>query len=162
MLALGDALAMCVQREREFTPEEFAFYHPGGSIGRKFLRVEEIMRKGQRLATIGGEKTVKEAILAITEARSGAAIVVNEQGRVAGIFTDGDLRRHMASEPNVEAAHIESVMTRSPTTIEAGRLAVEAMRVMGERKFNQLPVVDKDGRPLGLIDGQDLLAIGLI
>ena len=162
MLALGDALAMCVQRGRDFTPEEYAFFHPGGSLGRKLLRVDEIMRKGARLSTCVGTKSVREAILAITEARAGATMVVDDQGRIIGIFTDGDLRRHMMTEPNVEAARVEAVMTRAPQTIEAWHLAVEAMRIMGERKFNQLPVVDQDHRPIGMVDAQDLLAIGLI
>lgn len=160
MLALGDALALLVQRGRNFTAEEFFEFHPGGSLGRTLLPVEEIMRKGVRLATIGANRTVKDAILAITEARSGAAVVVGEDGRVVGIFTDGDLRRHMAHEPNVEAARVEAVMTRAPRTIEAGRLTSEAMRIMGEKKFNQLPVVDGERRPIGMVDAQDLLAIG--
>ncbi len=162
MLALGDALALSVQRGRNFTAEEYALYHPGGSLGRKFLRVEEIMRHGPRLATIGAQRTVKDAILAITEARSGAAVVVDEAGRVAGIFTDGDLRRRLARETEILGSPVESVMTRSPRTIAPDRLAVEAMRVMGERKFNQLPVVDGERRPIGMVDAQDLLAIGLV
>ncbi|HVY62488.1 MAG TPA: KpsF/GutQ family sugar-phosphate isomerase, partial [Planctomycetota bacterium] len=162
MLALGDALALAVQRGRNFTLEEYATNHPGGSLGRRFLRVEEIMRKESRLARIPASRTVKEAIFAITEARSGAACVVDDQGRLVGVFTDGDLRRHMAREERVLEARVADMMTRNPTTITAGRLAVEAMRIMGEKKFNQLPVVDEGRRPIGTIDIQDLAAIGFI
>ena len=162
MLALGDALALAVQQGRSFSHEEFAMFHPGGSLGRRFLRVEEIMRKGARCVTIGRGATVRDAIVAITEARTGAASIVDEEGRLLGIFTDGDLRRHLAREPNVAAARVESVMTRSPTAIAPDRLAVEAMRIMGERKFNQLPVVDAERRPIGILDAQDLLAVGLV
>jgi len=161
MLALGDALALAVQKERKLTPEEYAFYHPGGSLGRRLLRVDEIMRKGGRSATLAAERTVKDAILAMTEARAGAVSVVDPDGRIVGILTDGDFRRHMTKDARLDTP-LSSVMTKRPTTIAPGHLAVEAMRLMGERKFNQLPVVDDDGRPIGLVDGQDLLAIGII
>jgi len=160
MLALGDALALAVQRARNFSVEEYAFVHPGGSLGRKLLKVEEIMRSGPRIAKVECSRTVQDAIFAITEARSGAALILGEDGRLAGIFTDGDLRRAMARDKDALTARVDRFMTRSPSTIEPGRLAVEAMRVMGERKFNQCPVVDAGGKLVGLVDGQDLLAMG--
>jgi arabinose-5-phosphate isomerase len=162
MLALGDALALAVQKERQWTPEEYAFYHPGGSLGRKLLKVDEVMRKGGANPLIPQDRTVKEALFAITEARAGAISCVDADGRLAGIFTDGDLRRHLATEPNVEAETIANVMTRNPITIAPDRLAAEAAQVLRERRIDELPVVDADGRPVGMIDVQDLLAVGLV
>ena len=162
MLALGDALALTVQKARNLTSEEYAFYHPGGSLGRKLLKVEEIMRKGERNPLMREDHTVKEALLAITEARAGAISCVDAAGRLAGIFTDGDLRRHLATEPNVEAATLSSVMTRKPITIAPDRLAVEAAQVLRERRIDELPVVNAEGKPVGMIDIQDLLAVGLV
>jgi arabinose-5-phosphate isomerase len=162
MLALGDALALAVQKERQWTPEEYAFYHPGGSLGRKLLKVSEIMRTGAANPIIPAQRTVKEALFAITEARAGAISCVDEEGRLVGIFTDGDLRRHLAVEPNVEAATLATVMTKEPIAIGPDRLAAEAAQVLREKRIDELPVVDEGGRPVGMIDIQDLLAAGLI
>ena len=162
MLALGDALALAVLRARHFTPEEYAFYHPGGSLGRKLLKVEDIMRKGPANPTVSEKSTVKEALFAITEARAGATSVVDSEGRLVGIFTDGDLRRHVARNPNVDAALIADVMTRRPITIAPEKLATEAAQVLLEHRIDELPVVDSEGRPVGMVDIQDLLATGLI
>lgn len=162
MLALGDALALAVLKERGFTAEDFAGFHPGGSLGRKLLRVDEIMRKGAANPIMPQERTVKEALFAITEARAGAISCVDEEGRLVGIFTDGDLRRHLALEPNVEAATLRNVMTKSPITIGPDRLAAEAAQILRERRIDELPVVDARGRPVGMVDIQDLLAVGLV
>ncbi|GIW72067.1 MAG: hypothetical protein KatS3mg102_1609 [Planctomycetota bacterium] len=162
MLAAGDALALAVQRARKLTPEEYARYHPGGTLGRKLLKVEEIMRKDDKNPVLPADRTVKEALFAITEARAGAVSIVDAEGRLAGIFTDGDLRRHLAREPNVENLVLERVMTRNPRAIEVGRLASEAAFLMREHKIDELPVVDAARRPVGMIDIQDLLAVGLI
>ncbi|MBI3724307.1 KpsF/GutQ family sugar-phosphate isomerase [bacterium] len=160
MLVLGDALALAVLKLRNFDPERYAQFHPGGSLGRKLMKVEEIMRRGPRCPTIEETRPVSEALLAISEARAGAIIVVDGRGRLAGIFTDGDLRRH-AHEANVLAVPISSVMTRSPMTIAPDRLASEAARILREKKIDELPVIDRDGRPVGMIDIQDILASGL-
>ncbi len=162
MLALGDALALAVQRERNFTPEEYAEVHPGGSLGRRLMRVEEIMRRGPANPIIPVDRTVREALLAITEARAGAISCVDAEGRLAGIFTDGDLRRHLAAEPNVDAVTIGSVMTRNPITIAPDRLVAEAARILSEKRIDELPVVDADGRPIGMVDIQDLLRLKLV
>ncbi len=162
MLALGDALALGVQRARNLTPEEYARFHPGGSLGRKLLKVEEIMRSGAKNAVLPADRTVKEALFAITEARAGAVCLTDEHGRLAGIFTDGDLRRHVAADADVGSLVLRDVMTRNPRTIEADRLATEAARLMREYKIDELPVIDSEGRPIGLVDIQDLLAVGLI
>jgi arabinose-5-phosphate isomerase len=161
MLALGDALALAVQAERRFTIEEYARFHPGGSLGRSLLKVGEIMRQGERSPTIGLDRSVKEALLAITRARAGSITVVDPDGRIAGIFTDGDLRRHMAEDLDLGTS-IGQVMTRSPVTIGPDQLASEAARVLQDRKIDELPVVDPGARPVGMVDVQDLLQVGLL
>jgi arabinose-5-phosphate isomerase len=161
MLAMGDALALTVLKLREFNREDYAFFHPGGSLGRKLMKVEELMRRGPRLAVIAESATVQEAITKITSARSGAIAVTDERGKLAGIFTDGDLRRQMATNPRLLSAIIGEVMTRSPRTIGPTALCSEAARILREKKIDELPVIDEDGRLVGMIDVQDILAIGL-
>jgi arabinose-5-phosphate isomerase len=159
MLAMGDALALTLVKLREFAPEDYAFFHPGGSLGRKLMKVEEVMRRDGRLAVIEETKTVRDALLRITQARSGAVVVTGEGGRLAGIFTDGDFRRRTATHPDLLGAVIGTVMTRSPTTIGPGALVSEASRVLREKKIDELPVVDEAGRPVGMIDVQDILSV---
>lgn len=162
MLAMGDALALTLVKLRDFTQEEYAFFHPGGSLGRKLMKVEELMRRGSRLAVIDEAKTVKEALLCITAARSGAVAVTDGIGRLVGIFTDGDFRRHAASHKDLLAATIGSVMTRNPRTIAPDALASEASRIFREKKIDELPVVNESGQPVGMIDVQDILGGGLV
>jgi arabinose-5-phosphate isomerase len=159
MLAMGDALALTLVKLREFTPEDYAFFHPGGSLGRKLMRVEELMRRGSRLALIDESKLVSEALLEITKARSGAIAVTGPGGKLVGIFTDGDFRRRIATHQNLLSAVIGSVMTRSPTTIGPSALVSEASRILREKKIDELPVIDDKGAPVGMIDVQDILAI---
>jgi arabinose-5-phosphate isomerase len=161
MLALGDALALTLLKKRDFDAEDYALFHPGGSLGRKLMKVEELMRRGSRFAVIDERRTVKEALLAITEARAGAIAVTAADGKLAGIFTDGDLRRHLAQSSNLGEAAIGSVMTRSPTTIAPEALVSEAARILREKKIDELPVLDGTGRPVGMIDVQDILKVEL-
>jgi len=162
LLALGDALAFCVFEARGFDHEKFAFYHPGGDLGRRLLKVSEVMRSGERNAVVGETIPVTEAVAAITRARAGAVCVVDATGRLSGIFTDGDLRRTMGRDPRLLSAPVAEVMTRTPKTILPDRLASEALRILREKKIDELPVVDTDGRPVGMIDVQDLLDVGLV
>ena len=157
MLALGDALALTVQKHRNFTAEEFAFFHPGGSLGRKLLKVEEVMRRDARHAVVAADAPVMDAILAITNARAGSVTVVDGGGRVLGIFTDGDLRRHLAQGKDVASLRVEELMTAGPVTIQQGKLASEAAHLIRERRIDELPVVDADGRAVGVVDIQDIL-----
>ncbi|MBI4577182.1 MAG: KpsF/GutQ family sugar-phosphate isomerase [Planctomycetes bacterium] len=159
MLALGDALALAVQRRRGFGPEDFARFHPAGALGRRLMTVGEVMRTGERNPVVRLGDTVKEALLAITRARAGAVSVVDGAGRLAGIFTDGDLRRLLAHEGSLEGRRVGESMTRSPKTIAPGRLLAEAQRVLHEHQIDELPVVDEQGRPVGMLDVQDLVAI---
>ena len=162
MLAVGDALALGVQDMRDFTPEEYARFHPGGSLGRKLLRVSEVMRTGKDSPIIAENHAVTEALFAITSARAGAISVVDDQGRLVGIFTDGDLRRHVAEGVDLKAVALNDVMTRTPRTLQPERLATEAARIMCEHRIDELPVVDEERKPIGMVDVQDLLAVGLV
>lgn len=164
MLALGDALAMTIMKARRFGPQDFALRHPGGSLGRQLLlTVGDVMRGGSDHAVIGVDASVAEALLVMTRSPiRGVVNVVGPDGRLAGIFTDGDLRRQLeARGAEVLGLSIGEVMTRHPTTISPDRLATEALAVMQAREFDNLSVVDADGRPVGVIDVQDLLRAGL-
>jgi len=162
MLALGDALALTVLKRRGFSREDYARYHPGGMLGRQLMNVEELMRTGRANPTVRPDTKVKDALLAITEARAGAVTVLDARGRLAGIFTDGDLRRQLAVNPNLMETPVRKVMTRQPLTIKKGRPATEALRILKENKIDELPVVDRANKVIGLIDVQDLLAAGLV
>lgn len=162
LLALGDALAFCVFEARGFDREKFAFFHPGGQLGRRLLKVSEVMRSGDRNAVVREDTPVTEAVAAITRARAGAVCVVDASGRLAGIFTDGDLRRILGRDPKLVAGRIGDVMTRAPKTIGPDRLADEAVRILREKKIDELPVVDATGAPVGMLDVQDLLDVGAV
>jgi arabinose-5-phosphate isomerase len=162
ILALGDALALCVLEARGFDKEQFAFYHPGGDLGRKLLRVSDVMRTGDRNPVVSEETTLSEAIAAITRARAGAVTVSNGAGKLSGIFTDGDLRRAMGRDPKLIVAQIRDVMTRGPKTITPDRLASEALKILREKKIDELPVVNAKGEPVGMLDVQDLLDVGIV
>ena len=162
MLALGDALATSVLKRRDFGPEEYAFYHPAGSLGRALLKIDEIMRTGPANPIMREERPAREAIVAITKARAGAVSIVDGQDRLVGILTDGDIRRHFQSGVEWSSAPVGEVMTRSPKTIRPDRLAAEALRIMKDHKIDELPVVDAAGAAVGMIDVQDLLAVGLV
>lgn len=162
MLALGDALALTVQKERNFDREQYAMYHPGGSLGRSLMKVREVMRTDLDNPCVKPDAPVKQVLLAITKARAGAAIVINEDGRLEGIFTDGDLRRHIENGKDILNSEVSAVMTKNPICVEGGKLAVEAARIMKEKKIDELPVVDERQKVIGMLDVQDLLDIGLV
>ncbi len=161
-LVMGDCLAACLIERRGFKKEDFALYHPAGTLGRKLLlRVEDIMRTGSTLAKVRGKMKVKDVLLAITKARCGSACIVDAQGRLVGIFTDGDLRRHLKEDQYITEKEVQSVMTRHPITIDKDHLAAEALRILKERKIDEIPVVVGD-RLVGLLDLQDLLRSGIV
>ena len=156
-LAVGDALAMVLLEARGFKREDFAKLHPGGAIGRTLLlRVSDIMRTGDRLASVRRGAKVKDALVAMTSARAGSAAVVDAENRVCGIFTDGDLRRHIAKRPNLIDLPIEDVMTPSPVTLRERDLAVDVLRTFEEHSIDDLLVVDGENRLVGAVDIQDL------
>jgi len=157
MLALGDALAMCVLEARGFKKSDYARLHPAGAIGRTMLlQIKDIMRTGNRNAVIADYRSVKDALLAMTKAKSGTISVVDKQGRVAGVFTDGDFRRHIARGPEVLQVSIRTVMTPHPITIRQDALAVEALKIFQQRQIDDLIVVDEKKHPVGIVDSQDL------
>lgn len=161
MLAMGDALAVVVAEKRGFRERDFAFLHPGGQLGRRLLlRVSDLMRTHEAHPVVRERARVKHVLLAITKARAGCATVVDARGRLLGIFTDGDLRRHLESTANLPMQQVCDVMTRHPKTIGADRLAAEALRLLREHHIDELVVVDGARRPVGLLDVQDLLKAG--
>lgn len=179
MLAVGDALALTVLRRRGFNGEDYIRFHPAGSLGRKLLSVEEVMRTGSRLPLVSADTPIGEVIGAISRARAGSAPVVDATGRLLGIFTDGDFRRlwlRLASGndsrlPAGQAGKRElpvgegmltpvgQVMTAPCLSILRGRLVGEAMGLMRNKHINELPVVDDGGRVVGLLDVQDIVGI---
>jgi len=161
MLAMGDALAVVVAERRGFKERDFALFHPGGQLGRRlFLQVKDLMRTGKANPVVRQTARVKEALLAITKARAGCASIVDGRGRLVGIFTDGDLRRHLERTPDLVHAYVHEVMTKAPKTIAPERLAAEALRILREHRIDELVVVDEQRKPLGLLDVQDLLKEG--
>ena len=158
MLALGDALAMALLQARGFKKKDFAKYHPSGAIGRALLlHTRDIMRTGKRLAIAERTDSVRSALLVMTRAKSGCVCVVGKTGRLVGVFTDGDLRRHMAQANSDVLDHtLAKVMTCKPTTLKETALAVEALKIFNTRKIDDLIVVNSKREPVGLIDSQDL------
>ncbi|MBD3296642.1 MAG: KpsF/GutQ family sugar-phosphate isomerase, partial [Candidatus Omnitrophica bacterium] len=163
MLAVGDALAICLLEKKGFQPRDFALFHPGGSLGKRLLlRVEDIMRPRSGAVVVDKGTPVKDVLLKVTEMRAGSASVVDNKGRLEGIFTDGDLRRHFEQGVSLLKRPVGEVMTRSPVTITGDRLAAEAFEVLRDKNIDEIPVVDENGRPVGLLDVQDILQAGLV
>ena len=163
MLVMGDALSMAVLAARGFTQKDFAKYHPSGAIGRAMLlRVGDIMRRGERNAVAKENLSVKEALMVMTRAKSGSLAVVDARGKLAGIFTDGDFRRHMAADENLLSQPLKKVMTRNPICISENALAVEALKIFNERNIDDLIVVNAKKEPVGLVDSQDLPKLKIV
>lgn len=163
MLVLGDALAMAVLQARGFKRQDFARYHPSGAIGRALLlKVRDIMRTGERHAVAPQTLTVKEALLVMTRAKAGSVSVVDARGRLAGVFTDGDLRRQMAADEAVLTRPLSGVMTRTPICVREDALAAEALKIFHERAIDDLIVVNARREPVGLVDSQDLPKLKLM
>ncbi|MBF0503930.1 MAG: KpsF/GutQ family sugar-phosphate isomerase [Candidatus Omnitrophica bacterium] len=162
-LALGDALAACLIDRKKFRKEDFALYHPAGSLGRRLLlKVEDIMRTEGTFAKVKATARVKDVLWAITKTRCGCACVVDGRHKLLGIFTDGDLRRHLEGDPSVLDKKISEVMTHKPSAINRDQLAAQAFDILKTKKIDELPVIDKNGRVVGLLDVQDLLKAGLV
>lgn len=164
MLALGDALALAVAHRRNFDKEKYAEYHPGGELGRKLLKVEEVMRSLDECVHVGADTEVGEVLKRITDSpgRAGAVCIVDDSGVLIGIFTDGDLRRRILKGESFLRKPVSDVMTTHPKRIRIGSLAYEAAKILKDYKIDELPVEDADGRLRGIIDIQDLLAVRVI
>jgi arabinose-5-phosphate isomerase len=162
MVALGDALALVVSRLRGFGEEDFARFHPGGALGRKLSAVEDHMRPLEQCRLARANQTVRQVVLSSTRPgrRSGAIMLVEESGRLAGLFTDSDLARLIERRNDAALDQpIHTVMAKTPTTVQAGERMSAAIEILTERKFSELPVVDRQGRPLGMIDVTDVVAM---
>jgi arabinose-5-phosphate isomerase len=156
-LAMGDALALVLLEARGFKVEDYAKLHPGGAIGRALLlKVSDIMRKDDRVAAVNSGAKVKDAILAMTRARTGSAGIVDAQRRVLGIFTDGDLRRRLPDHPGLIDAIVDTVMTRNPITVSQDCLAMDVLRIFEDHNIDDLLVVDTNNHLVGAVDIQDL------
>ena len=157
-MALGDALAVALLERRGFTPHEFRAFHPGGTLGAALRTVRELMHSGDELPLARAGAPMREALLAMTEKRFGVLGVVDAQDRLAGVVTDGDLRRHI---DGLFAHRVDEVMTRAPKTARADMLAGEALRLLNENRITVLFVVDAAGRPEGVLHVHDLLRAGV-
>ena len=156
-LAMGDALAMALVERRGFSAEQFAERHPGGMLGKRFLRVSELMHTGGRVPRVAAGTPIREAIFEMTSKGFGATSVVDEDGRLVGIITDGDLRRLLERRPeDALAATAGEAMTRDPLTIDGGELAAAALEVMERRHVTSLLVLDDERRPTGIVHIHDL------
>jgi arabinose-5-phosphate isomerase len=169
MLALSDAIAIAVMAAREFTPEEFAELHPAGALGRRLLlRVEDVMRTGDATAVVGDHKTLKDALFAITSAHAGAAVVVDSAGVAVGIITDGDVRRHLLQDLSCLDRPVTETMNSKFGRVPAGIPAYETMKLMESfhpdpgTRVGEAPVVDSDGRPIGMLMLKDLVKAGIV
>lgn len=163
MVVLGDALAMSVLQARGFKQQDFAKFHPSGAIGRAMLaQIRDIMRTGPRNAVAPQNLPVKEALLVMTKAKSGSLSVVNKHGKLVGVFTDGDFRRHIAANGDLLNQTLGQVMTRNPICLREDALAVEAVKMFNERNIDDLIVVNKRKQPVGLVDSQDLPKLKLL
>src|ERR1700677_490145 len=163
MLAVGDALAMVLLEARGFRKEDFAKFHPGGTLGRNLLlKVEDIMRTREHIPILTGDASVNEALALIASKRAGAVAVTDKKGRLAGIYTHGDFTRGYQKDVNVGKAKLADVMTPKPITVRVDRLALEVLILSEAHRIGDLIVVDKKNEPVGLIDAQDLARVKLV
>jgi arabinose-5-phosphate isomerase len=157
LLALGDALALAALEVRGFTTEDYARLHPGGSIGRMVSRAEELMRSGARCPCVSPDTSVRDAVVAISRARAGLACVIDAEGRLLGVFTDGDFRRHWERDGEIGNRSVQELMSKPGLHILANTIVREAKSLMAERHVNALPVLDGERRVIGLLDLQDII-----
>jgi len=162
-LVLGDALAIALLEARGFTAEDFAFSHPGGALGRRLLlKVEHVMHTGERLPRVPRGTSLRDALLEMTQKGLGMTVIVEADGRLAGIFTDGDLRRALDKGVDVRQTRIDEIMTVHGKTAHAEMLAAEALKIMEDHKISSLVVVDDQELPIGALNMHDLLRAGVM
>jgi arabinose-5-phosphate isomerase len=158
MLAIGDALALCLMEQKGFKVKDFAQLHPGGSIGKKITTlVYQRMHTGKQNPMVKMNEPVSQALLAMTRTRMGATHVIDGHGRLVGFFTDGDLRRQLQKNSHILKEPIKNVMTKKPCTIGPHQSLYDALQMLQTRGIDNLPVVNAKGQPIGIIDERDLL-----
>ncbi len=163
MLAIGDALALVISQVRNFTPQQFAAFHPGGSLGRRLASVKDIMRKGEQVRIASETSTIREVFVTLSRPgrRTGAVMLVDAEGRLSGLFTDSDLARLLERRRDEQFDRpISEVMTNRPLTVGPDAILEEVLQLLGSRHVSELPVVDSQGCPVGIIDITDLIGIG--
>jgi arabinose-5-phosphate isomerase len=162
-LVMGDALAVALLKMRNFTPEEFALFHPGGLLGKRLLvRLHEVHHTGDDIPIISSDATLPEMMLQMTSKRLGCVVTVNPDGALSGIFTDGDFRRRAESDPEIFSRTASDVMITNPRSIEASALLAAALAMMEKHAITQLPTVDEDGRLVGIVHLHDILKSKLV
>jgi arabinose-5-phosphate isomerase len=163
MLALGDALAMVLLEARGFNKEDFARFHPAGMVGRSLLmRVHQVMRPREAMALVATDSVVRDVLKTMTGLRAGAAVVVDGNEQLVGIFTHGDFVRHFQSDPRVGERVIADLMTLRPVTVHKDKLAVEVLNLLERHRIDDLVVVDDNNAPVGIVDSQDLSRLKLL
>lgn len=162
-LVMGDALAMTLLEKRGFTEQDFALSHPGGSLGRRLLlNVEEIMHSHEAIPMVTSEASLKEALMEMTQKKLGMTTIVDQEGKLLGIFTDGDVRRAFDNNADIHKTLISEVMSKNPKTIDKNMLAAAALDIMETFKITSLIVLDKNRKPEGIIHIHDILKAGII
>ena len=162
-LVMGDALAMALLDMRGFTENDFALSHPGGTLGRRLLlMVNEVMHQNENVPIVSDKASLKEALVEMTQKKLGMTTIVNESGELAGIFTDGDLRRALDTGTDIHHMKVMEVMSRNPKTIKSNTLAVEALNMMESYKITSLIVLDPVRKPVGIIHIHDILRAGVV
>jgi len=157
MLALGDALAMVLLEARGFSREDFARFHPGGQLGRTLLlKVKDIMRGRDQTALVSPAMTVSEVLKAMTLRKAGAAIAVDGEGRMVGIFTHGDFARCFQTVSDIGEKPVSDFLTKQPVSVRSERLASDALRILEQHRVDEIVVLNEEGQPVGLVDSQDL------
>lgn len=163
MLVLGDALAMTLLEARGFQKEDFARFHPGGSLGRGLLlRVHQIMRPAGEMVILSADDTVLDAVRGMTARRAGAAVIVSPAGRLEGIFTHGDFSRHFPENPDIGPRKVGDFMTRNPIVIPGDKLAAEVLQILEQHRIDDLVVVNSQNEPIGIVDSQDLTRLKIL
>jgi len=162
-LVMGDALAVALLNARDFTADDFALSHPGGSLGKRLLLcLKDIMHQGERLPVVNEQALIKEALVEMSLKGLGMTAIVNNNNQLVGLFTDGDLRRILDERIDIHQDIISSVMTTSPTVAQSNMLAAQALNIMEEKKINGLIIVDEQQQPIGAMNMHDLLSSGVL
>ena len=163
MLALGDALALAAMETRKFTKEDYAMLHPGGTLGRRLtLKVSDIMRTDDRIAIVSEGDLVRDVLFEITKAGAGAAVVTGADGKMTGIITDGDIRRHILSDESCLRRKASEVMNANPRVVSPDQMAAEGLKILETFNIGELPVLDEEKKPVGMLMMKDLFKAGIV